>query len=106
MRHSVTTPLYRLRKLVDGVLSSGTRFVPFQTLASQLTVNTFNKAPDGWLALYTMVTFRPDISYAEVRRKANRQNHLLDVTVWGGLVVSACVGIVAIARWARVRETL
>ena len=100
MRHSVTTPLYRLRKMVDGLLSKGTIFVPFQTLASQLTVNTFNKAPKGWLALYTMVTFRPDISYAEVRRKADRQNRLLDMAVWSGLLASGCIGILAIGRWA------
>lgn len=100
MRHSVTTPLYRLRKLVDGVLSKGTRFVPFKVLASQLKATTFNPAPRGWLALYTMVTFRPDISYAEVRRKAERQNRILDRVVWSGLLASGFATVAAVGMWA------
>jgi kynurenine 3-monooxygenase len=100
MRHSVTTPLYRLRKLVDGVLSKGTKFVPFKTLASQLKATTFNRAPHGWLALYTMVTFRPDISYAEVRRKAERQNRILDSVVWSGLLASGFASVATVGMWA------
>lgn len=101
MRHSVTTPLYRLRKMVDGLLSHGTRFIPFQTLISQLTSTTFSRAPSGWLALYTMVTFRPDISYAEVRRKAERQNRLLEVAVWSGLLATAYMSTVATLKWLK-----
>jgi kynurenine 3-monooxygenase len=100
MRHSVTTPLYRLRKLVDGVLSKGTKFVPFKELASQLKATTFNPAPRGWLALYTMVTFRPDISYAEVRRKAERQNRMLDRFVWSALLASGFASMAAVGMWA------
>jgi kynurenine 3-monooxygenase len=100
MRHSVITPLYRLRKMVDGVLSKGTKFVPFNLLASQLKATTFKPAPSGWLALYTMVTFRPDIGYAEVRRKAEWQNRILDRVVWGGVFMSGLVGMVAAGLWA------
>lgn len=99
MRHAVTTPLYRLRKMVDGILSKGTRFVPYQALVSQLKATTFNPAPDGWLALYTMVTFRPDISYAEVRRKAERQNRIIDRIAWGGILASGVASLAAMATW-------
>jgi kynurenine 3-monooxygenase len=78
MRHSVTTPLYRLRKLFDGFLSRWSPFVPFSILSDQLVATTFVQgAARGWLPLYTMVTFRPDISYATVRRKAAEQNRFL-----------------------------
>jgi kynurenine 3-monooxygenase len=100
MRHSVTTPLYRLRKMVDGVLSKWTEFVPFDALASQLKATTFKPAPRGWLALYTMVTFRPDISYAEVRLKAERQDRILDRVIWSGLLASGFASVAAVGIWA------
>jgi len=78
MRHSVTTPLYRLRKLFDGFLSRWSPFVPFSTLSDQLVATPFIQgAARGWLPLYGMVTFRPDINYATVQRKAAEQNRFL-----------------------------
>jgi kynurenine 3-monooxygenase len=38
--------------------------------------------PRGWLPLYTMVTFRPDISYSTAKAKAERQSRVLDALVW------------------------
>lgn len=101
MRHSVTTPLYRLRKAFDGVLSRWTPFVPFQALAPQLTEHTFNPTiPRGWLALYTMVTFRPDIPYSQVQRKAERQNRLLNLSLWSSLMATVGTGTFALGFWA------
>lgn len=39
-------------------------------------------SPTGWLPLYTMVTFRPDISYTTARRKARRQGEILSYAGW------------------------
>ncbi|KAG9125990.1 kynurenine 3-monooxygenase, mitochondrial precursor [Ceratobasidium sp. 392] len=74
MRHSVTTPVYRLRKSIDAFLSRFTPFVPWQSLIPVLGTTTFPEgAAKGWISLYTMVTFRPDISYATAQQKAREQ---------------------------------
>lgn len=106
MRHAVTTPMYRLRKTLDGLLSRWTPFLPFQSFFPYLSSNTFKPTPNGWLALYTMVTFRPDIRYSEVRRKAKRQDYLLSMFAWSGIATTAGVGSLAVglqlwARWRR-----
>ena len=46
--------------------------------------------PKGWLPLYTMVTFRPDISYAIVKKKAASQAAVLTLIIWIG-VATLCV---------------
>lgn len=46
--------------------------------------------PKGWLPLYTMVTFRPDISYAAVKKKAASQAAVLTRIIWIG-VATLCV---------------
>jgi len=91
MRHSVTTPAYIFKKAIDDILFS---LSPRQniTLASSLgpllaQVPFPSQEPSGWLPLYTMVTFRPDISYATARRKAARQSHIL--TVLGTVALGA-----------------
>jgi kynurenine 3-monooxygenase len=100
MRHSVTTPLYRLRKAFDGVLSRWTPFAPFPALLPQLSQDTFGPTPRGWLALYTMVTFRPDVRYSEVRRKAERQDRILNLSVWTGLMATMGAGTFILGFWA------
>ncbi|KAJ1310429.1 hypothetical protein OPQ81_007162 [Rhizoctonia solani] len=78
MRHSVTTPIYRLRKWIDGALAGFTPSVPWQSLIPTLAQTTFPVgAAKGWISLYTMVTFRPDISYATAQRKAQEQARLI-----------------------------
>ncbi|KAF8758419.1 Kynurenine 3-monooxygenase [Rhizoctonia solani] len=78
MRHSVTTPIYRLRKWIDGVLAGFTPSVPWQGLIPALAQTTFPVgAARGWISLYTMVTFRPDISYATAQRKAREQAEMI-----------------------------
>ena len=69
-------------------------------LTSQLRTMTFlNEAPRGWIALYTMVTFRPDISYGAVRRKADRQNKVVEGFA-GGLAMAS----LGTAAWLLVRK--
>lgn len=76
MRHSVTTPAYIMKKALDHLLFSLTARGP--TLGDSLSRITFPTVnPRGWLPLYTMVTFRPDIGYATARRKAAKQDIIL-----------------------------
>jgi kynurenine 3-monooxygenase len=77
MRHSVTTPSYIFKKAVDDILFSlsSRRLASLGPLLSQVPFPS--QEPSGWLPLYTMVTFRPDISYSTARRKAARQSRIL-----------------------------
>jgi len=100
MRHLVTTPAYRLRKAVDNVLYALTSK---QVATGLLTLDGSHdafptKSPSGWLPLYTMVTFRPDISYGTVRRKARRQARILSYVGWLGVVGSVGITCIALAR--------
>jgi len=49
--------------------------------------------PRGWLPLYTMVTFRPDISYATAKRKAARQGTILTAIAGLGTAVVGATSI-------------
>jgi kynurenine 3-monooxygenase len=66
--------------MVDNLLFSLTSRTPV-TLASLGAfppgVTFPSEAPRGWLPLYTMVTFRPDISYSTARRKAREQSRVI-----------------------------
>ncbi|TFL07656.1 FAD/NAD-P-binding domain-containing protein [Pterulicium gracile] len=75
MRHDVTTPLYLLRKAIDNVLYSFTARSTLNSSAVPRLANVpfLTTSPKGWLPLYTMITFRPDISYATARRKYMKQ---------------------------------
>jgi len=98
MRHAVVTPLYRLFRLVDSCLSSLAPFVNGSSLTSLLSTVTFpENSARGWLPLYTMVTFRPDISYATAKLKAERQRHLIFGTGIAFALVS--VGLAGAAAW-------
>ena len=95
MRHSVTTLGYIFKKTLDDVLYSlisGPK-VSLTSLGPLLSRVPYpDRKPYGWLPLYTMVTFRPDISYATARRKAARQ---ASVIVGLGWATMALVGVVA-----------
>jgi kynurenine 3-monooxygenase len=101
MRHHVTTPLYRFRRVVDGFLSSLAPFVSGSSVAAALSRAPFPaNAARGWLPLYTMVTFRPDINYATAKRRADRQTRILDYCGWlaGATALSAsALGIYRLA---------
>ncbi|KAF8526976.1 FAD/NAD-P-binding domain-containing protein [Hysterangium stoloniferum] len=102
MRHSVTTPTYIFRKALDSVFSTLTApYVPFATLARTLSTERTAFPPGasrGWLSQYTMVTFRPDISYATAKKKVQRQSNIVTgimaVTLGGG------AGLVMLGVWA------
>lgn len=54
---------------------------PLNALLSPLSKETFpytaGRTPWAWLPLYTMVTFRPDISYSAAKHKAERQSRIM-----------------------------
>lgn len=95
MRHSVTTPIYLFKKALDNLLytitSSKDSFA--SATRSLATVPFPSPNPTGWLPLYTMVTFRPDISYAMARKKAAKQSTILSFTGRLGSVVLGATGL-------------
>lgn len=99
MQHSVATPAYLLHRALDNVLAHLTRgwqAAP-STAVQQLSEVPFpSSSPAGWLPLYSMVTFRPDISYSTLKRKAERQEQ---VVRWvGGIgTTAALLGIIGFA---------
>ncbi|KAF8969990.1 hypothetical protein BDZ97DRAFT_1653142 [Flammula alnicola] len=95
MRYSVTLLSYLFRKTLDNCLYSLTspRMVPLATLIPTLATRPYPPGkPKGWLPLYTMVTFRPDISYAIVKQKAARQSTILTGLSWIGVSVFGAAG--------------
>ena len=109
MRHSVTTPAYLFRKSLDNILyaCSADKFAPEDFAAeSGPERDAFpTKHPAGWLPLYTMVSFRPDISYATVRRKTRRQDEILTFATWATAIATAgAVGITCLKVWQRLRS--
>ena len=88
MRHSVTTLGYRFRKALDNLLYSlNWKHVTAKDVTAPLLDKTFINSPSGWLPLYTMVTFRPDISYETVKWKAERQSKILAGLGWCGTAI-------------------
>ncbi|GLB35038.1 putative catalyzes the hydroxylation of L-kynurenine (L-Kyn) to form 3-hydroxy-L-kynurenine (L-3OHKyn) [Lyophyllum shimeji] len=85
MRHAVTTPGYLFRKTLDNILYSLSHgsYVPLSSLGPLLSRVPYPPGnPSGWLPLYTMVTFRPDISYATAKKRAARQARILEGLGW------------------------
>lgn len=108
MRHSVTTPIYLFKKALDDLLYTFTsRKGSFALVTRSLATVPFpSPNPAGWLPLYTMVTFRPDISYATARKKAMKQSALLSLAGHLGTVVlvATALGVTFhAAHWLRRR---
>ncbi len=105
MRHSVTTPAYLFRHALDNILYALTAEQDAPDLLHPALDDAFpTRAPTGWLPLYTMVTFRPDISYAAVRRKALEQRRVLSYAGWASAALTVGVfGITCINIWRRIR---
>lgn len=102
MRYSVTTLAYLFRKMLDNALYSfsPTKKVTVTSLRSLLSHVPFaSDEPSGWIPLYTMVTFRPDINYATVKKKAERQDRVLKTVSWIGTAILGITGL-GIARVA------
>ncbi|KIY50944.1 FAD/NAD(P)-binding domain-containing protein [Fistulina hepatica ATCC 64428] len=96
MRHDVISPMFLFKKCVDNALYALTtnRSVSLETLVPILSKVPFPIEPvRGWLPLYTMVTFRPDISYATVRRRALQQARMVANSTWLATSVVAAAGI-------------
>ncbi|KAF9246191.1 hypothetical protein BU15DRAFT_84987 [Melanogaster broomeanus] len=97
MRHSVTTPIYLFKKALDNFLYAISSKKASLTSATQsLSLSTVpfpTRRPTAWLPLYTMVTFRPDISYATARRKAVQQSTILSVIGRIGTVLMGATGL-------------
>jgi kynurenine 3-monooxygenase len=109
MRHDVTTPRYLMRKAIDNLLGALT--APAPSPAGTLTYTAPSDeepfksgGPSGWLSLYTMVTFRPDLGYATARRRAAQQARILQV-VEGGLALGVA-GALAWTAWVARRRLL
>lgn len=94
MRHSVTTPAFIFKKALDNVLYSLTsrQVVSPTSLGPTLSHVAFPGKPTGWLPLYNMVTFRPDIGYAMAKSKAAYQSRILSALGWIGTVALGATG--------------
>lgn len=93
MRHLVTSPLFLFKKWLDTTLYAlSSSLGVAAAIANQLTPYA-PVEPKGWLPLYTMVTFRPDINYATVKRKAAFQNSILTAVGWASIGSVAAVAI-------------
>ncbi|KAK7014931.1 kynurenine 3-monooxygenase [Favolaschia claudopus] len=95
MRHSVTTPAYIFRKTVDAFLYSVTarQKISLPSMLPLLSRATFASVISGWLPLYTMVTFRPDVSYSTAMKRAERQSRILTGLGWAGTGLFGAVGV-------------
>ncbi|RDB20986.1 Kynurenine 3-monooxygenase [Hypsizygus marmoreus] len=93
MRHAVTTPGYLFKKTLDNLLyalSSRTK-ISLTSLGPLLSRMPYPPGtPSGWLPLYTMVTFRPDISYATAQKRATRQARIIAGFSW---IVMLLIGL-------------
>ncbi|KAI0256757.1 FAD/NAD-P-binding domain-containing protein [Lactifluus subvellereus] len=109
MRHSVTTLSHKLQRIVDNLLFSLTSRTPV-TLASlgafPPDVTFPSETPRGWLPLYTMVTFRPDISYSTARRKVAEQSRVMaNIEIVGSVALGvASAGMAWMALFHRTRS--
>jgi kynurenine 3-monooxygenase len=104
MRHSVTTPVHKLKRVVDNLLFSLTCRTPvtLRSLGTFPSDVTFPAGrPPGWLPLYTMVTFRPDISYSNAKRKAAEQARVMSIVGSVALGVGASVWLVRMVLFCR-----
>lgn len=87
---------YIFKKSLDNLLyslSSGpvVSLTSLQPLLSR--VPYLPGKPYGWLPLYTMVTFRPDISYATARKKAARQANIIAGFGWAVIALGSVGGM-------------
>ncbi|KAK0210659.1 FAD/NAD-binding domain-containing protein [Desarmillaria ectypa] len=99
MRHLVTSPLFLFKKALDNFLYylSSRRDMSFDAFNAVLSHLTYGLGePRGWVPLYTMVTFRPDIKYATAKKRAARQSGILTGIGWASVAVVASVGVWAV----------
>ena len=94
MRSKVTNPLYKIRKQIDAVLNKVLRPPPVPSW-EVLRKEPFPTSPtSGWMSLYELVTFRPDISYADAEEVTRKRDRKLDmVGVLAGLSVATLASL-------------
>lgn len=94
MRSTVLSPMYHFRRHLDTLFTS---LFPSHPKSELSLTNPFpTSRVRGWTSLYEMVTFRPDVGYAEALRKEKWQKEVVGAAGWllgGGLV--AGLGVVA-----------
>lgn len=73
-------------------------------MALSLTNPFPTKRVTGWTSLYEMVTFRPDVGYAEALRRERWQKDVLHYGVWvggAGILGLATAGALAAVKISR-----
>ncbi|KAJ6601339.1 FAD/NAD-P-binding domain-containing protein [Mycena vulgaris] len=95
LRHTVATWSYAIKGFIDNILYA----ISAKGIAIDKDILTHAiygpKSPSGWIPwipLYTMVSFRPDISYSAAKRKAESQERLIERVGMGiGMVIGLLV---------------
>jgi kynurenine 3-monooxygenase len=98
MRSTVLSPLHHLRRHLDSLLSKLLSRPSTSAQTLSLTNPFPTKRVKGWTSLYEMVTFRPDVGYAEALRRERWQKDVLGWGVWAGGV--GVTGLVLAGAWA------
>lgn len=105
MRHSVTTPTYLFKKALDNFLYAISSWHSPSSepavRASMTTIPFPTRRPSGWIPLYTMVTFRPDVSYATAKKKAARQSEVLTTVGRLGTILMGATSLYLMLRVLR-----
>ena len=113
MRSKVVSPTYHIRRVLDSVLSfimppTSKRPILLEDSSSttpKLCTEAFpTPRVSGWSSLYSMVTFRPDVSYKEALRKEQAQKDIvlgLARTLGGTVGLAGTAGLVWGALQAR-----
>ncbi|ORY32327.1 kynurenine 3-monooxygenase [Naematelia encephala] len=92
MRSHVLSPWHHLRRVLDAALSF---VLPSPKPANLSLTEAFpTKRVKGWTSLYEMVTFRPDVGYAEALRRENWQKEVVGIMATiSGVGVAGGVGL-------------
>ncbi|KAJ7217122.1 FAD/NAD(P)-binding domain-containing protein [Mycena pura] len=80
LRRGFATLSYGVKKRLDNILYAISAAKSAKPTLSDLKENIYGPLPSGWIPLYTMVSFRPDISYSAARAKAASQERLMERT--------------------------
>ncbi|KAJ7157098.1 FAD/NAD-binding domain-containing protein [Mycena filopes] len=75
LRHDVATWSYMIKAFIDNILYA---LSDTESLVDLSQMISGPEVPSGWIPLYSMVSFRPDISYSAAKKKAERQERLVD----------------------------
>ncbi|KAJ7757477.1 FAD/NAD-binding domain-containing protein [Mycena metata] len=75
LRHDVATWTYMIKAFIDNILYAISKTGSLVDLSQTISGP---EVPSGWIPLYSMVSFRPDISYSAAKKKAEHQERLID----------------------------